>query len=256
MDNTTPVPILDTQLADTLSEIGDLDQGTLVTLELQKKGVARGPRNNQTIYDDDVVQVLIWTGFSYPALVERGQKKLKALQAKGGFIQGLLQDTHNAGCTAATLAEVCAAIQEVEDHMRGVLAAGASTTGVVEDKTPHWRPLEVAGKKIAGSRVYQGKERPEDPRAPVPGTIYIDGVKLGERVVTPAANGHWTVGSSAKTIAKKILQSRLPSGLYVRYCLDHEMVATVKVGREASEASKAAGIPVDPEAIRSLFKIA
>ena len=259
MSDATPAVIQDTQLADELAAIGDLTQGTLVTLELKKKGVARGPASNRVIYDNDVVQVLIWTGFSYPALVERADKKLQALQATGSLIKDLLKATHNAGCTAAALADVCAAIQETQDHMHGVLTkaeSDASSDGEEEETTPHWRPLEVNGKKVTGSKVYQGKARPGDPRAPVPGTIYIDGVKLGEKIMTPAPNGHWTADSKPKTIAKKILQSWLPSGLYVRYSLEKEDRMMVKVGKEASEAAKAASIPVDPEAIRSLFKIA
>ena len=45
-----------------LEEIGNLDQGTLLFLQTRKKGVERG-RGNKLIYGNDLVQVLVWTGF-------------------------------------------------------------------------------------------------------------------------------------------------------------------------------------------------
>ena len=55
---------------------------------------------------------------------------------------------------------------------------------------------------------------------------------------------------------RDVLEDMLPRGLYVRYALEPARVQKIKVGREASEAAVAAGVPIDPESIRSLFKIA
>ena len=110
--------------------------------------------------------------------------------------------------------------------------------------------------RVQGSRVYTGKGRSEDPRAPVPGTIYVQGVKLGQRVVTPAANGPWRANSKPKTLAKDIIKEGLPVGLYCQYRLEPERVQAMAVGGKATKLAKKHGIGIDPDALRSLFKIA
>jgi len=114
----------------------------------------------------------------------------------------------------------------------------------------------VDGTTVNGAKVYVGAGNLMDPRAPLTGTIYIDGVKLGEKVLQPAPNGDWKAKHKPKTVVKNILRSWLPVGLYARYSLEKEGLLSIKVGSDASDHAKAEGVPVDPEAIRSLFKIA
>jgi len=75
-------------------------------------------------------------------------------------------------------------------------------------------------------------------------------------VLEAAKNGYWKTNSRPKTVAKRILKKWLPIGLFVQYSLDPERLLDIKVGSDASEAAVAAGIQVDPEAVRKLFKIA
>jgi hypothetical protein len=57
-------------------------------------------------------------------------------------------------------------------------------------------------------------------------------------------------------VAKQIIKESLPVGLYCQYRLDPERVSEVHVAGDATKAAKAAKIPIDPDALRSLFKIA
>jgi len=263
----------DTRMATVLAEIGDLDQGTLASLILRKKGVARGPRDARVIYDNDFVHVLVWTGFHYEALVERSHKKLHELWASGNLVKVIVKTLQDAGHTTITVEDVTKAIQELDDSFLKVINSKAKVESQgneeqeapdltqvplaePDDPDPIWEPLKVDGKAIRGSKVYVGAGDLTDPRAPIKGTVYIDGVKLGEKILDPAPNGHWVTGSRPKTLAKSLLRSWLPIGLYVRYCLEPEGLLTAKVGKVAGEHAKSEGVLVDPEAIRSLFKIA
>jgi len=261
-------PILlppDPALTGVLSDLGTEDQGTLVSLIVHKKGVARGPASSRIIYDDDFVHVLLWAGFPYADLVARSQKKLELLwDQKGKLERDLIDAVREAGHGNVNLTDVSHAIQDIHASFEKVLvgrelAEGRGDdpdefTGEREDSV--WEPLTVEGVVVRGAKVYNGQARPDDHRAPVPGNIYLDGVKLGEKVLTPAANGRWPVKSKAKTLAKNILRSWLPAGLYVRYSLEPERRLTLQVGKTAGQHAKAEGVIVDPEAIRQLFKIA
>lgn len=240
--------------ASTLAEIGSLDQGTLCYLMVQKKGTTRGKGDAKMVYGDDTVSVLVWTGFSYEALVRRSVKKLEQME---DLHKTLLAEAQKVD-PFVTLEDVCAAVQELRTSLHRVISEPSGRVSVEDEieKDPIWEPLVVDDIKVRGSKVYVGKARPDDPRAPKPGTIYVDGVKLGQKVVAPAPNGHWETKRKAKTVVKDVLKDMLPVGLYVRYALEPERVQAVKVGKDASAAAVGDGVPIDPESIRSLFKIA
>jgi len=244
----------DTKTASVLAALNEMDQGTLFCARVHKVGVVRGMADSKIIYDDDIVDVLIWTGFPYRALVARSKKMLDQLLAKGGYIEKVARATIEEH-EDTTIEDVCYALQETREWFRKVLAGSEQgpcvpPTGVV------WEPLSIDGVKVRGSRVYIGRSRPEDPRAPVPGTIYVQGVKLGERVVTPAANGPWRANSKPKTLAKSVIKDGLPVGLYCQYRMDPERVQAMAVGGEATRLAKKHKVGIDPDALRSLFKIA
>lgn len=258
----------DIKMAEVLSEIGDLDQGTLVSVRLKKKGVARGPATSRVTYDDDFVHVLIWSGFHYQSLVERSFKKLHQLWGAGNLVQKLIQATQDAGQLAVTVGDVTSALQEIEASFLKVIRSGqmvedgngesdrADDEESAEERVSVWKPLEVDGKIIRGAKVYDGDGDLTDKRAPIKGTVYIDGVKLGEKVLTQAKNGSWKPKQKPKTVAKNILRSMLPIGLYVRYSLEPERLLDVKVGEFAGKFARDENVMVDPLAVRSLFKIA
>jgi hypothetical protein len=244
----------DAPIAIQLADLSQTDQGTLVYIKVRKMGDARGPSTARVIYGDDLVAVLIWSGFSYKALVARSDKKLNELLNRGRFIEKITRYVY-AQHQGVTVDDVCNALQETRVWFRRVLAEGTGIPSAPNGGA--WDPFRVDGEVVRGAKVYVGPARPQDARAPIPGTLYVAGVKLGETVIEPAANGPWRPDSSAKTLAKEAIKSLLPIGLYCQYRLEPERVIEGPfVGRQASMRSKAIGVQVDPESVRSLFKIA
>ncbi len=246
----------DATVALNLSELGQADQGTLVFAKIRKMGDARGPATARVVYGDDLVAVLIWSGFSYGALVARSDKKLNELLNRGRFIEKITRHVHGLN-SSVTVDDVCIALQETRAWFRKVLTEGVGLSGMPSTTAGHWQPFYMAGDRIRGARVYIGKARPEDPRAPIPGTLYVQGVKLGERVIEPAVNGVWRPNSSPKVLAKEAIKELLPVGLYCQYRLEPErLIEGPFVARQASMAARAHDVPIDPESVRSLFKVA
>lgn len=243
----------DVKTASALSDLVGMDQGTLMCALVHKMGEARGRAGNKIIYGDDKVLVVVWTGFSYRALISRSKKMLDREIQRGGYIERLARRTlEEHGATK--IEDVCAAMQETRDWFRRV-SEGPSLSSD-PPALGHWSPLTIDGQQVTGSRVYTGPARPEDPRAPIPGTVYVSGVKLGEKVVTPAANGPWRPDSKPKTLAKKLIKESLPIGLYCQYKLTPERVSGLCVGPEAVEKARKGGVGIDLDAVRKLFKIA
>ena len=241
--------------ASVLEEIGRLDQGTLLFLQTRKKGVVRGRQGSRRTYGDDLVQVLLWTGFSYEALIRRSQRKLDDM-LKGRLISELTKAAHDHGDGGANIHDAALAIQETQAWFSKVVGERPKTDTDGEGPGSNWEPLEVNGIKVPMSQVYTGPARPAVPRAPIPGHIYVRGMKLGEKVVEASANGPWKATHSHKTIAKDILRGWLPVGLFASYVLDPGLVAHLVAGEGASRRARAVDMPVDAEAVRKLFKIA
>jgi len=241
--------------------LGTVGQGTVVSLIVRKKGVLRGPTGNQKVYGDDLVHVLLWSGFHYKALAERSYKKLLEIQSSGHLYTDLVKAARSKGAEEATIEDACAAVQEVADSLRlASLAPDRDIPLLTSNDGPSgvWKPLVVDGEVVVGAKVYDGPEglRQDGPLAPTPGAIYLDAVKLGEVVLNPAPNGPWEVKSSPKTVVKDLVKAMLPSGLFVRYCLNESNLLAVKTGKAASLSAKRGGVQVNAEAVRSLFKIA
>lgn len=243
----------DSKTAATLADLADMDQGTLMCAMVHKMGDERGRAGHKVVYGDDQVLVVIWTGFRYRALIARSKKMLDREIQRGGYIERLARQTLEEH-EDTKIEDVCEAIQETRDWFRKVLSgeenSGTPPLGAI------WEPLTIDGQQVQGSRVYTGPARPELPRAPVPGTIYVQGVKLGEKMVTPAANGPWRPDSKPKTLAKGLMKESLPIGLYCQYKLTPERVSEIAVGKEAVAMAKKHGVGIDIDAVRKLFKIA
>lgn len=229
--------------------------GTLLSVIVTKVGETRGAGADKKVYGDDTTQVLIWTGFQYRALIERSQKKLRQRLDKGGVIREMALRAYQEN-PETLIEDACMGIQEMQEWFNRTMHGGYYLTEVPPLTGGNWAPLVIDGQTVIGCRVYQGPSRPDNADAPVPGTVYVQGVKLGEKVVFPAEHGEWKPKSAPKTIVKRLLKDELPIGRYVQYRLDPERCRDLKVGQEASEAAKTAGIFVDPEALRSLFKVA
>jgi hypothetical protein len=251
----------DKDTLDTLANLVDLpEQGTVLTVTVHKVGSEHGTKGHKLIYDDDIKQVLIWTGFSHQALIARSNKILSFQLNKGRYIERLAQATLEEH-EGTTIADVCHALQDVQGWFRRKLTGDVFTDDVfTDDFSPPspggiWSPLVINGVTVRGCTIYTGAARPEDPRAPVPGTVYVRGLKLGEKMVTPAPNGKWKADSKPKTLAKRIILESLPVGLYCQYRLEPSRMSGLAVAAEAVKLAKEQKIPIDPGALTSMFKV-
>jgi len=230
-------------LANILTEVGNSGNGTIVCITVRKKGVVRGKAGNKQTYGNDLVKALVWTGFNHEALMERSSEKFN-----------LTKTVQDAGFPNITVKEVAEAASEVQQSLsKPILEEDFRDITPEMPKEEIWGPLIVDGEKVRGAKIYTGKANPENHRAPIPGTIYISGVKLGEVVIEAAQQ--WETKKKAKTVAKDIIRKRLPIGLYVNYCLGVGNYLGLTVGQAASADAKAAGMEINSELVRSLFKI-
>lgn len=240
---------IDSRISSALTAAGvtNFNQGTLAFLTVKKKGVTRGGLT----YDDDVVQVLIWTGFSYWNLGERSLVKYHNM-----LPEKLISKVH-AAVEAETgrkipFNDVCEAVQEMGASLNGFSGKPSSLEDDEDqpmDWPSNWEPLELQGQRVRGAKVYIGPRKGNMN----PGQVYLQGMKVAEKVLEPAVNGHWTPKPNNKTAAKNLLKSWLPLGHYCQYILDPIRVSSLKVGRDATKAAKDAGLEIDPEKIRTLF---
>jgi hypothetical protein len=123
--------------------------------------------------------------------------------------------------------------------------------GTNESTTEHvYEPLVVNGETVRGSRVYTGNPNGQD--AATPGTVYLQGLKIGERVLDAAPNGPVPASqSAAKTVAKNVLRSRLPVARYVSYKLDAAGGWLLSAGGAAVAACDTNGVTLDADRVNA-----
>jgi hypothetical protein len=228
-------------------------KGTFTSLIIRKEGEERGPAGAKTVYGDDLVQVVVVTGFRYENLVARSRDQLAsmtdaevdALVARG--YTGWSGRGKNAVEVPVTRADFDAARMELTDSFDRTLA------GTNESTTDHvYEPLVVNGEVVRGSRVYTGNPNGTD--AATPGTVYLQGLKIGERVLDAAPNGPVPASqSAAKTVAKNVLRSRLPVARYVSYKLDTSTPGAwlLSAGGAAAAACDTNGVTLDADRVNA-----
>jgi len=228
-------------------------KGTFTSLIIRKEGEERGAAGNKTVYGDDLVQVVIITGFRYENLVARSRDMLAAmtdaevdaLVARG--YTGWQGRGAKAVEVPVTRADFDAARAELTDSFDKTLA------GTNESTTDHvYEPLVVNGETVRGSRVYTGNPNGQD--AATPGTVYLQGLKIGERVLDAAPNGPVPASqSAAKTVAKNVLRSRLPVARYVSYKLDTSTPGAwlLSAGGAAVAACDTNGVTLDADRVNA-----
>lgn len=199
------------ELQELLQEGGD--NVKIATLVYRKKGVVRGSGANRQVYGDHKVAVTIVTGFDYGSVVQ--QSKGQLLQIKDFDIlrqckeQGLIdkdgEPVHKPAVWEA-LTDIHASL------LRTIQGNNQSNHKDV------FQTLKIDGQKMNGCKVYSGEGDPDDPRAPRPGTIYIQGLKVSEVVIEDAPNGNPPEPrSKAKSIAKRVIRAQLRVGKFVSY---------------------------------------
>ena len=226
-------------------------KGTFTSLIVRKEGEERGAQGSKVTYGDDLVQVVIITGFRYENLVARSRDMLAnmsdadidALVARG--YTGWQGRGAKAVQVPVTRADFDAARDELLTSFDKTLA------GTNESTTDHvYEPLLVNGEVVRGSRVYVGNPNGQD--AATPGTVYLQGLKIGERVLDAAPNGPVPASqSNPKTVAKGVLRSRLPVARYVSYKLDAAGGWLLSAGGAAVAACDTNGVTLDADRVNA-----
>lgn len=229
--------------------LSDAKVGTFTGLVTTKVGVERGPKDAKVRYGNDTVHVCLFTGFKYVGLCQRSLDALTTIsdadvladaQAKGiKAWSGRGKKAVEVELTAADFAE--ARTELVESLTKSVNGTNESTTDHV------YEGLVVDGKSVRGCRVYKGQTPEAEARgdkAPAkPGTIYVQGLQISSKVITPAPNGPKPASqSSAKVVAKALLRRCLPISRYVSYKLEPGTDFLLRAGGTAAVEAEAAGI--------------
>ena len=229
---------------------------TFTGLIVRKRGTDRGPKGAKVTYGDDLVHALVVTGFSYENLVRRSLDELANLT-----VADILTEATDKGRTCwdgrgknaverdLNTADVAVALQELRDSFDKTLnGTNTSTTDHVFDT------LEVDGEKVSGGRVYVGGGDATDPKTPVAGTIYLQGLKIASKVIEEAENGKAPASKSGgKTVAKNLIRRRLPVGRYVSYRLQPGQDYILRVGGAAAVAAQDDEIEVRDTTIEAVF---
>jgi hypothetical protein len=201
----------------------------IASLVYTKKGVVRGRGANRKSYGRDRVRVTFLSGFDYAAVVRKSQALLPEMKsaaiAEIAKDKGLLDKNGN----SLQFPDIQKALVEVwESFARTLEGNGVSTTQDV------YETLEVNGQKVHGCRVYIGEGSPEDPRAPIPGTIYIQGLFVGKTVLEEDVYGPAPEPKSgAVPLAKRLIRQQLPVGRYVSFALEPGSDFDLQVGGSA-----------------------
>lgn len=230
--------------------------GTFTGLVTRKRGAERGRGADKKTYGDDLVHVVLVTGFSYRRLCERSLEELTDLdlvtlansEAKKGLV-GYEGRGKNAVEVPVTLADFEAAKAELAESL------AKSEAGLNESTSDHvYESLVVGGVTVRGGRVYRCckddadhecrcRDCTGDKKAPLNGTVFLQGLKVGETVLEPAANGPLPASKSApKTVAKHLLRRYLPVARYVSYRLEPGTEFRLAVGGTAVLEADKAGV--------------
>lgn len=246
----------------TAALLADARIGTFTGLITTKRGVTRGKGLEKRVYGDDTVHVVIFTGFKYDKLVARSLALLPTLDAAT-----LVADAAKHG-KVFTVADVEEARAELAESFTKTLA------GTNESTTDHvYDPLVVNGETVRSGRVYKcvagttdeaGGPREchcrnctGDAKAPLPGTIYLQGLQIFSKVLVPAKNGHApAVNSAPKTLAKDALRYQLPVAKYVSYSLEKGGDWILAAGGTAALQATEAGFIVNDAVEEVLRKAA
>lgn len=231
------------------SNLATARKGTFTGLILTKEGTERGRGPAKLTYGDDTVHVVVVTGFNYMSLVRRSLAKLEGMDLDGIEAEFRTRAIVDGDGLPVGRAALDKAVQDLKDSFESTLA------GTNESTTDHvYEPLVVDGETVAGCRVYKcvaGDPAHDchctdctgDAKAPKDGTIYLQGLKIGEKVLVEAVNGPVPASKSrGDVVAKNILRARLPVGRYVSYKLAAGGSWILRAGFAAAAASDKDGV--------------
>lgn len=245
---------------------------------------------------DDLVHALLVTGFKYITLINASLAQAKALadadkqaiadrgvmgwerawkkSAKLAQLQewcrenGLDDSGKKADLVARLDAEIPGGMRQVpvtrEIVDAAVEAVIADLQRTIDGETKPttadvFEPLlDKDGNKVRGARVYKGSTDPDAKQAAPIGTIYLQGLMIGQKVLTPAANGPIPRSKSAPLqVAKRIIRSQLKIGRYTSFKLapaDEEGTVNwlLNAGGVAACKAQADAVEVDATVLEGL----
>ena len=208
----------------TLLQMVKEDRVIPVYLEIHNKGIERGSAGSKVVYNDSTVQVLVSVGMPYKDIVQVSYDKLHSVWSEGDLVARVKNHLGNEFDDQV----IVEALHEVSESLGRSRDAEPQAN---DDAESTWGPLVIDGYTIPGVVEHLANK-----------ALYIDGLKLGSRVIKEPENGYYTVKSKPKTIIKNLIKTWLPIGLYTRFWLDPERLFDMKVGNEALMTARNAGI--------------
>ena len=248
-------------LADVATALDEGRRGTFSSLIIRKKGTTRGRAGEKKTYGDDLVHVVMVTGFDYGKLVERSLDILAGVADDGARLtnEDVINFIKEHGWTgkdgiSITVKDVLTARREM------VMSLSKSVTGSATDpEDDAFEPLMVEGKPVKGAKVYKGKTATEGQtakKAAPEGTIYLSGLKISEKVLEASKNGRIPqANSKAVVMAKKAFRRMLPVGRYVSFALEPGKDFVLKVGGSAAVAATQGGMGAEPTVMREIRRL-
>lgn len=168
---------------------------------------------------DHVMEYVLLTGASYLNMVTRSIEILDRELQSETFIPDLVsllasrEVTDEKTKAPITESDVIDAVFGIYPGRKGLLIGLRETAeGVNSDSlSAHvYEPLVVDEEQVLGCKVYRGLGDPNDPKAPVPGTIYLEGIVISSRVVERSPNGDKIPSKrGACVVVKEFLQEHL-----------------------------------------------
>jgi len=219
-----------------------------------KVGVTRGKGAAKMVYGDDTIHTVIVTGFKYENLVAKSLAAVNDMTDDAVIAKAL---TKGVTVDAATVAVARAEL--VDSFTSSLAGTNESTTDAV------YEPLVVDGETVRGARVYKCVGTPAchcrnctgDEKAPLTGTIYLQGIRVWSKVLVAAVNGPAPEPkSAAKTVAKDIIRGSLPVAKYVSYRLEPGTSFALRAGGTAEVEATNKGFTVTDEIMDVIAKVA
>ena len=250
-------PTTNAAVPTTAAFLADAHPGRFRGLIIRKVGQTRGRGAAKKVYGDDLMHYVIFGGFRYDRLVARSREILQSMDPASIVAEFAAKGITDGNGDPIRLADVCKAIADIDNSFDKTLAG--TNTSTIEHV---YEPLTVDGKTVRGAKVYKcvkGDPKHEckcrdctgDKRAPVDGQINISGLKIGETVLEPAANGPIPASKSrADVVAKRVIRSRLPIGRYVSFRLEPGADYILRVGPAASQAATQDGVTCDADKVQ------
>lgn len=204
-----------TYLADLVEE--SKGRPRFISFSTRLAGVVQGRGAEKKRRGDHVMEYVLLTGASYMSMVTRSITTLETAMQSSTFVGDIVDElaTKNIRCeqtgAAITKTDVIDALTGTVYGRKGILTALKETeAGVNVSTSEHvYEPLEVDGEFVPGCKVYT-EPGSADPKAPVPGTIYLAGIIIASRVVEASPNGSKLPSKrGAVATAKDYIESKL-----------------------------------------------